>query len=99
MVRCLSSAVPHVLKKIRKKRKGGEYSRRNNKAMYQKKYLMKHSVVPADEYGFVGVFAMPADDLKLLSEVFSRNQKKLQPFLHNTDVKSVSKHFFSFFSY
>ena len=50
---------------------------------------MRNTILPADEFGVVGIYPAITDDSKLLNEIFSRNKKEMKPFSHNISIKAV----------
>ena len=51
---------------------------------------MRNTILPADEFGVVGIYPVMSEDSKLLNEIFLRNKKKLKPFSHNSSIKAVT---------
>jgi hypothetical protein len=76
--------------KKRRKRNTIDTCRVNKNLGHQKKFQMRNTILPADEFGVVGIYPVTSDDSKLLKGIFSRNIKKLKPFTHNSSIKAVS---------
>ena len=74
-------------KKRRKKRKSTALVLKHQVNI--KKYETKHTVVPADEFGFIDLFKMLPEQKELLSAVYKKNVRKLSKH-EKPEIQSVS---------